>query len=157
LTAKKTVGWLNDWSNLTLYDRQLGTSRRITSHGQFLHELALDPTGAIIVTRGADGAIRVGSSDGSEPHLLFGHEGDVEDIAISPDSRWIATCGRDTTIRLWPMPDLSKPPLHSLPHDELIAKLRTLTNIRVVRDQDALTGWKLDIDTFPGWRSVPEW
>ena len=48
-------------------------------------------------------------------------------------------------------------PLHTLPHDELIAKLKTLTNLRVVRDEEAATGWKLTHDPFPGWETVPEW
>jgi hypothetical protein len=60
-------------------------------------------------------------------------------------------------IRLWPMPDLSKPPLHTLPHDQLIAKLKTLTNLRVVRDEDSATGWTLTLDPFPGWETVPTW
>jgi WD40 repeat protein len=144
-------------SNLTLHDLGHATSHRITSHGQHINKLAIDPTGTIVVTRGADGAIRVGSADGSEPHLLFGHEGDVNAIAVSPDSRWIATGGEDTTIRLWPMPDLSKPPLHTLPHDDLIAKLKTLTNLRAVRDEESPTGWKLELGPFPGWATVPEW
>ncbi len=49
------------------------------------------------------------------------------------------------------MPDLSKPPLHTLPHDELIAKLKTLTNLRVVRDPESATGWKIEVGPFPGW------
>ena len=63
----------------------------------------------------------------------------------------------DTTVRLWPMPDLSRPPLHTLPREELIAKLKTLTNLRVVRDEDSPTGWKLTHDPFPGWETVPTW
>jgi hypothetical protein len=55
------------------------------------------------------------------------------------------------------MPDLSKPPLYTLPHDELIAKLYSLTNIRVVRDEAEPSGWKLEIGPFPGWAEVPEW
>jgi hypothetical protein len=55
------------------------------------------------------------------------------------------------------MPDLSQPPLHTLPRKELIAKLKTLTNLRVVRDQDSPTGWKLTHDSFPGWEMVPTW
>jgi hypothetical protein len=55
------------------------------------------------------------------------------------------------------MPDLSKPPLHTLPRDELIAKLKTLTNLRVVRDPESPTGWKLTHDPFPGWETVPTW
>ena len=85
-------------------------------------------------------------STASEPHLLLGHEGSVlwSCLAIDPKGRWIASGGMDETLRLWPMPDLSKPPLHTLPHDELIAKLKTLTNLRVVRDEESSTGWKLD-------------
>jgi hypothetical protein len=55
------------------------------------------------------------------------------------------------------MPDLSKPPLHTLPRSELIAKLKTLTNLRVVRDGESATGWKLEVGPFPGWETVPTW
>ena len=55
------------------------------------------------------------------------------------------------------LPDLPKPPLHTLPREELIAKLKTLTNLRVVRDDDSPTGWKLTHDRFPGWETVPTW
>jgi WD40 repeat protein len=88
---------------------------------------------------------------------LFGHRGRINEIAMSPDGRWIATGGDDFTIRLWPMPDLSKPPLHTLPREELIAKLKTLTNLRVVRDPESSTGWKLTHDPFPRWETVPSW
>jgi len=55
------------------------------------------------------------------------------------------------------MPDLSKPPLHALSHGELLAKLKTLTNLRAVRDPSSDTGWKVEIGPFPGWREVPTW
>jgi len=55
------------------------------------------------------------------------------------------------------MPDVTKPPLHTLPPTELMAKLDALTNLRVVRDPTSATGWKLDIGPFPGWRDVPTW
>jgi len=51
----------------------------------------------------------------------------VRTLAVDPLGRWIASGGSDTTVRLWPMPDLSKPPLHTLPREELIAKLKALT------------------------------
>jgi hypothetical protein len=55
------------------------------------------------------------------------------------------------------MPDLSKPPLHTLPHDELIAKLRSLTNLRAVPSAESPTGWTIEADPFPGWEEVPTW
>jgi hypothetical protein len=55
------------------------------------------------------------------------------------------------------MPDLSKPPLHTLPHDELVKKLHSLTNLRAVRDDSSSTGWRVEVGPFPGWAAVPEW
>ena len=58
---------------------------------------------------------------------------------------------------MWTLPDFSKPPLQALPLDELLAKLDTHTNVRIVRDEHSATGWKLDIGSFPGWAEAPEW
>jgi WD40 repeat protein len=142
---------------LLLFDLVEGTSRRITSHGARLTQGArLDPTGRIIVTGDIDGVVRAGPATGEEPHLLIGHKGMITSLAISPDSRWIASAD-DESVRLWPMPDVTRPPLHTLPHDELLAKLDALTNLRAVRDPDSSTGWSFEVGPFPGWAAVPEW
>jgi WD40 repeat protein len=131
--------------------------RRITSHGNALTAtLAVDAAGRILVTGDASGIVRVGPLSGEEPHLLLGHAGPVNRVAISPDGRWVASAS-GTEIRLWPTPDLSKPPLHTLPYGELMAKLRALTNLQVVEDPVAPTGYKLEIGPFPGWKDVPTW
>jgi WD40 repeat protein len=101
--------------------------------------------------------VRVGLVTGEEPHLLTGHERYVRSVAVSPDGQWIATSDRDGTIRLWPMPDFSKPPLHTLPREELVAKLKTLTNFRAVRDPTSSLGWEIEFAPAPGWETVPEW
>jgi hypothetical protein len=57
------------------------------------------------------------------------------------------------------MPDLSKQPLHTLPYDELMTKLKNLTNLRIVPDPEEATGYRLtsDATAWRGWSEVPEW
>jgi WD40 repeat protein len=132
-----------------------GAERVLSSVGT---GVVLDETGDIAVVSCADGSIRVCSTLGGEPHLLLGHRyGSLTGTSVSPDGRWIASGDVDGSIRLWPMPDLTRPPLHTLPREELIAKLETLTNLRAIRDPDSPTGWKVEIDPFPGWETVPSW
>jgi WD40 repeat protein len=138
-------------------DLVTGDVTPLKSHGDSAYPAALNPPGTIVATGGVDGIIRVGPTTDEEPHLLLGHEGVIFALAFDPQERWIASGGKDGTVRLWPMPDLSKPPLHTLPREELIAKLKTLTNLRVVRDEESATGWKLTHDRFPGWETVPSW
>jgi hypothetical protein len=61
----------------------------------------------------------------------------------------------NVTIRLWPMP--KGRPLHTLPHDELLARLRSFTNLRVARDEGSGTGYRVEAGPFPGWAVLPEW
>jgi WD40 repeat protein len=141
---------------LLLFDLVDNTSRRIATHGSQLHSARLSASGLIIVTGGADGTVRVGPASGEEPHLLLGHRGPVYRLAPSPDERWIASSS-DESVSIWPMPDVTQPPLHTLPHEELLAKLDALTNLRVVRDPSSPTGWSEEVGPFPGWKDVPTW
>jgi serine/threonine protein kinase/WD40 repeat protein len=144
-------------SSLSVVDLSTRATHEITTHGTGIGWVALDPSGTTLVTGDRAGVVRVGPISGEEPHLLYGHSGPISSVAISPDGRWIASGSDDGTIRLWPMPDLSKPPLHTLPHDELLAKLKSLNNLRAVRDPASDAGWKIEVGPFPGWVKVPEW
>ena len=143
-------------SDLRITDLATGVSRDITSHGGRLQVFALDPTGTTLVTGDADGLVRVGPLSGEgEPHLLYGHSRGVTSVAVSPDGKWIASASADESIRLWPMP--AGLPLHALPYDQLLGKLRELTNLRVVPNPASATGYKLEPGPFPGWAKAPEW
>ncbi|PWB68853.1 MAG: hypothetical protein C3F15_15835, partial [Holophagae bacterium] len=153
-------GWNSDRSEvpgLALLDLASRESRPLQGFGDDVENADLDPSGTVLATCHKDGSVRVGRLDGGEAHLLLGHKGNVTKVAVSPDLRWVASAGEDGTLRLWPMPDLSKPPLHTLPHGELLAKLHSLTNLRAVRDASSDTGWTIELGPFPGWREVPDW
>jgi WD40 repeat protein len=150
------IGPSVDRGPVDLHDLRTGNVRRLKIPGKGW-PVALSSDGTVWASGEEDGRVWVGRTDGGEPHLLLGHNGPVYLVAISTDLKWIASSDMDMTLRLWPMPDLDKPPLHTLPYDELVAKLKTLTNLRVVRDEDSSTGWKVEVGPFPGWAEVPSW
>ena len=153
-----TAEWVSrSLRDVVIHDLDTGTRKALPERSDRLTGFALAENGEVLATAHADGGIRVGRIDGGDAHLLVGHEGAVRSIAVSSDLRWLASSGQDGTLRLWPMPDLSKPPLQTLPHDELIAKLRSLTNLRAVRDPESATGWTIEIGPFPGWETSPTW
>jgi WD40 repeat protein len=157
VSADGRLALVGGGGELRMIDLVTRSSRRIETHGHEHWAGAINPTGEFIATGDTGGAVRVGPATGEEPHLLIGgHTGTVWSVDISPDGKWIASVG-DEGIRLWPTPDVTKPPLHTLPHDELLAKLDELTNLRAVRDPDSSTGWSLEIGPFPGWETVPTW
>jgi len=145
------------FGSVVLLDLDSNTATSLDAFGDEVVTVAIDPEGTFVVTGSLGGEVRAGPLTGENPHLFLGHESAVNRVVIDPRGCWIASAGDDTTVRLWPMPDLSKPPLHTLPHDELIAKLKTLTNLRVIRDEESATGWKLEVGPFPGWETVPSW
>jgi WD40 repeat protein/DNA-binding winged helix-turn-helix (wHTH) protein len=129
----------------------------LASHGGSVQCAALDPTDTWVATGSFDGIVRIGSAAGDEPYYFFGHEGTINDVAFSPDGKWLASGGKDKTVRLWPVPDGSKPPFHTLPYEELLDRIRGLTNLRVVADDASDTGYRVEAGTFPGWAKLPEW
>ena len=71
--------------------------------------------GAVMALMSCGDGAGGGTGEAKQPSLRIL----ATDAAWSPDGTWVATCSIDNTLRLWPMPDLDQPPIHTLPHNEL--------------------------------------
>ncbi len=142
-----------------LFDLVSGTSSQLDSHGPSGAPEFVGPSGEIAATwPDKGGFLQIGAVSSGPIHLLVSQEASAaESYIVSPDGEWIATWGGGSTISLWPVPDVSQPALHTLPYEELLAKLRALTNLRVVPNPESDTGWGWGLDPFPGWEEVPTW
>ncbi len=157
-----TLGMKQEWGQeagadpVRIYDLENGDYEVLPNHG-VATVVALDPSESILASGDWQGVIRVGPITGEEPHLLLGHVGPVYSLDFSPDGLWLVSSGADGSVRIWPVPDVTKVPIHTLPQDDLLAFLKRLTNFRAVEDPESETGYSIDYDPFPGWADYPDW
>ena len=127
----------------SVYDLQERRSWPLATHGDQVTLMAWDPSGTRVVTGSREGIVRVGPVTGEEPHLLIGHQGPIWGVRVDPTGRLVASTSEDGTVRIWPMPEGR--PLHTLPRDAFLEKLRSLTNVRIVPDASASSGYRDDV------------
>jgi WD40 repeat protein len=139
----------------TLHDLDSGDSTRLVGHGAGIG--GFDPSGTVAVTF-EDTTIFVGPPAGGSVHRLIARSS-ITSVAVSPDGRTIASGHADGTIRIWPMPDASRPTLHDLPHGELLALLKTRLDVAPNRlgTMGGGVGAPLRNGPFPGWETFPAW
>jgi WD40 repeat protein len=140
---------------VVLWDLEDKTERALPIASEGIKCLTISADGSLVAAGTNEGRVLLLPLDSDEPHVLFGHEGAVRAVWISPGNDEIRSTGDDGTVRIWEMPE--GPPLISRPRGELLDILRAQTNVRVVVDAEAEDGYRVVYDPFPGWKTAPTW
>ena len=60
-------------------------------------------------TAGKDGKVKQWDADNFQRILtLDGHHGEVWDLAVSPNGKYLVSCGHDKSLRLWEKTQVTK-------------------------------------------------
>jgi WD40 repeat protein len=90
--------WLAAWDLQSAGPPRIKFGRQ----GQEYFDLAATPDGNTIFSAAAAGQITAWRlRDGSMLHQYRGHVGDVYSVQVSPDGRWLVSCGSDRSVRIW--------------------------------------------------------
>jgi len=82
--------------------RQINQVKRTIGRGGYHTAVTLAHDGKTVISGGANGLLA--SYDlltGKEIRHFVGHTGDIWDVAVSPDCRFLVSCSKDQTVRLW--------------------------------------------------------
>jgi WD40 repeat protein len=117
--------------------------------------VAIGSDGELVVIGHKLGVVCVSGRSGGAPHLLYGHQGMVRSVAISPDGRWIASGSQDATVRLWRVP--TGTPVQALPLRRFLEVMYQNSPYAYIRSPGAATGFDEVIRPFGGWADFPEY
>jgi WD40 repeat protein len=86
-------------------DQNGSTLKEINVHDNAVKALALHPTQPIGVSCSADGVLASWDFDGELLHLFPGHLAIIDDVDISPDGTYVASAGRDFSLKIHRLSD----------------------------------------------------
>ena len=121
------------------------------------YSVAVDPTGTMVATGGVTRSCASGRPPGASPiSSSVVPRPPARGSPSRPTAAGSRRAGSAPAVRLWPVPDVTRTPLHRRSHEEVLATLRSWTNLRAVKDPQSSTGWKLEPGPFPGWAKLPQ-
>lgn len=90
-----------------LWDIGFGISRAVLQHDDWVRDLAVNPMNpSQIATVSKDGNLRLWDAENAMLiYQIASHKGGADGVRFSPDGKLLATCGRDTLIKIWNVAD----------------------------------------------------
>ena len=93
--------------NVFVVDLTSGVARKLDFDRA--NALAVSPDGKLLAVAGHDDSLRLFSlPDGQPRGAYFWHTMAVNDVAFSPNGRWLATTSDDQFVKLWPVAALTE-------------------------------------------------
>jgi U3 small nucleolar RNA-associated protein 13 len=90
-------------NNLSFVDNTLSLNRTIVGHNDEILDLKIIPTTTSVVVATNSPQVRIFDLQTFSCSVLDGHTGTVLCVDASPCGRYLASCGKDKTMRLWSM------------------------------------------------------
>jgi WD40 repeat protein len=84
----------------------------VEGHHGWVQGLAFHPHEPLVYTADSWGQLRAWSLVDPSPTPIWqhdaAHDGWIRELAVSPDGKWLASCGRDQVVRIWSTSDGSR-------------------------------------------------
>ena len=98
----KLVATASADADVRLWDAASGKPQGVLrTGGQAVRHVLFSPDGEHVAAAVADGTVRIWRLDGSDPVVLYGHEGVVNTIGFNATGSRIVSGGKDRTVRVW--------------------------------------------------------
>lgn len=90
--------------NVQLWDLQSDRQRTLEGHDSWVRSMRFSADGSQLYTACWGGVLKAWDLTADQPQVLYSvqaHQGSARWVGVSPDGRWLVTCGNDLLVKIW--------------------------------------------------------